>query len=123
MMEVEVGLFYFDVAVLVVLVLLAMVYTYYQIGTTGVLKDKYKFGLFGVFSFILVGFMTLGYIIFVYVTSYSYMVPIPLTGNENMVDLAHGFFTVVVAAAVGIALTVFAVMKYSYFGKKKIGGL
>lgn len=115
-MQIENSVFLFNVIALFVVAIMAMVYTYSQMGDRTGWRGPTRYALFGVFSFVLIGFAFVAYIVWLYLGEYSFIVQLPI-GMQNTFDLANGFFTVIVGCAIGIFITLFAVLKYKEYGR------
>jgi uncharacterized membrane protein len=113
MQELGYSIFLFDFIILVFLTILIMYYTIHQTGATAGKKAIERYAIFGVMSFIFIGFAILGYIIFLFTANYNFI----WTFRTFEFDLAHGFLTAIVGTGLGIFLVLLAVLRHREFGR------
>jgi len=108
-MQLDMSLVIINVFLLVILCVITVGYTIVQRGQTHGWVGFFRYGTFGVASFIIVGMLTVGYIVWLYLSMgvFTWIQPV----GQQEFELANGFITVVVGASVGLFLGILAYIK------------
>jgi len=109
-MQLELGLLSLNAFLIVIVLGMVILYTFTQTGQGYGWPGKTRYAMYGVFSFVMIGMIALGYIAWLYIAmgqDFGYI----FTIRESEYDLGNGFFTVLIGAFVGISLGLFALLK------------
>jgi hypothetical protein len=109
-MAVEIGFMAIVIFLMVIVFGMSIMYTFTQTGQGFGWPGKTRYAMFGVFSFVMIGIIFMGYVGWLYVKTgldWQFIVNI----GQQEFDLANGFFTVLVGAFVGLSLGLFALLK------------
>lgn len=109
-MQLEMSFWAISVFLMIVIFLMSLGYTYVQKGQMYGFPGKIRFATYGVASFVFIGILFISYIAYLFIqegVAWTY----PFVIGYREFDLANGFWTVLVGAAVGIFLGIFALLK------------
>lgn len=114
MMIPEYSIWLFNAFVLVLLMIMVLTFTYFQASKGRSWQIQTRYYTFGVLSFILIGTLLAAYVVYLSIIwSVDYVhVPWLLPIRDDSYDLMNGFFTVLVGAAAGIFVSMFAYLKH-----------
>lgn len=108
-MQLDMNLAVINIALLICLFTITVGYTLVRRGQTHGWVGFFRYGMFGVASFIFAGMLIIGYLVWLYMSMgvFTWIQPI----GEQEFELANGFITVLVGASVGLFLGILAYIK------------
>lgn len=108
-MQLDINLAIINVFLLIILFTITVGYTVTQRGQAHGWVGFFRYGTFGVASFIIVGMLAIGYLVWLYMSMgvFTWIQPI----GQQEFELANGFITVLVGASLGLFLGILAYLK------------